>query len=193
MSHYNAGQVLTAGNLNTIAHQGIQRIEEKVLGTNQTTVAFNNIPQQYQSLWMLMSAGTNASGVAVLTARFNGDTGSNYITHRFNHKADATTQNVYNASESYMQVGIAGSNRLTSQNSITMPGYSRTDRNKSLLSTFTNPAPIADASFLGFCGGEWQSTSAITDIDILETPGGGANDIIAGSVFVLYGLGDTST
>lgn len=192
MSHFKSGQTLTAGQVNTIAHQGIQLIEEQVLETAAGTVSFNSIPQNFQSLWLVMSGGVDSTAARVAVVQFNGDGGgTSYASHRFNHVGDGTSANSYDASRASIELGIINTN-LLAQNSIYIPGYARTDRQKSTLSNFTAPSTDAPSSLLGFCGGQWKSTSAITDMLIGETLLDGSRAIIAGSIFTLYGLGDTT-
>lgn len=191
MAHYSAGQVLTAGQINTIAHQGIQLIEEKILSTNQGTITFSSIPQNFQTLWLVMSAGNDSGSPVALVAQFNGDTGSNYMFHRFVHVGDGTSSNRYFDPNDKIELGAMNSN-LLAQNSVYFPGYSRTDREKSALVQFAAPHSTSSSSELGLGGGIWHSTSAITDIEMGETSLDGTVQILAGSIFTLYGLGDTS-
>lgn len=189
MSHMQTGQKLSAGTYNADVHQGIQRIEEKSLESDQTMVTFSSIPQTYQSLWLFMSAGVSGTTPRVAVVRFNGDSGTNYASHRMQHLGDGTSATDYLNPESFIAIGIINTN-LLAQNSIYFPGYARTDRNKSSLSSFSAPSSTsASDSLLGFCGGEWRSSSAITDIEIFEQPTGGQDPILAGSIFTLYGLG----
>lgn len=192
--HFAAGAHLTAGQMNDVAHSGIQLIEQKTLTADATSVTFSDIPQQYQTLWMVLSAGVNDTTTRVAVARFNGDNGTNYVSHRMQHLGDGTSSTDFIDPSDFVAIGIINTN-LLAQNSILFPGYSRTDRNKSVLSTFAAPSTPSEGSTgssLGFCGGMWNSTSAVTDIEIIEQPTGGAEAILAGSIFALYGLGTTT-
>lgn len=191
MAHFAAGAFMTAGQANTIAHQGIQLIEEKVLDADTGVVTFTDIPQTYQSLWMVVSAGVSDTAVRVFRARFNGDAAASYTSQRFGHVGDGTTATAYDDAATSVGLGIINTN-LLAQNSIMMPGYARTDREKSCLSTFAAPGSPADRSSVGFCGGAWHSTSAITQIELAETLFDGSRPILAGSIFTLYGLGGAS-
>lgn len=193
MSHYQAGQPLAAGQLNDDVHQGIRLIEEKRLDADQTTVSFSSIPQTYQSLWLFMSAGVTGTSPRFVTARFNGDTGSNYTSHAFQTRGDGTTGTDYNSPASFVAIGVINTN-LAAQNSVYFPAYASTSRQKSVLSTFAAPqASDSAGSLLGFAGGQWDSTSAITDITLQEQPGSGIDDMVAGSIFTLYGLGSAES
>lgn len=192
MAHYQAGQKLTAGQVNTIAHQGIQLIEEQILATNQGTVTFTSIPQNFQTLWLVMSAGNDSTSPVALVAQFNGDTGSNYMFHRFIHVGDGTSTNRYFGTNDAIELGAMNSN-LLAQNSVYFPGYSRTDREKSALVQFAAPHLTSGSSELGLGGGIWHSTSAITQIELGESSLDGTIQVLAGSIFTLYGLGDTSS
>lgn len=193
MSHFKSGERLYASDVNTIAHQGIQLIGEKTLEVDQPSVVFSGIPQKYASLWMVMSCGTDSTTAAFIVARFNGDTSGSYNTQALQHLGDGTTDNNdYFTGNPWIFLGVVLNNSLSAQNSIIFPGYSRTDRNKSLLSTFSAINATAGDSRVGFCGGEWESSSAVTEIEILERPAGGQDNILAGSIFTLYGLGNNS-
>lgn len=188
--HFAAGAPLTAGQMNDVAHSGIKLIDERVPDTNVTSVTFSDIPQNFQTLWLVMSAGVDDTTTRVGVARFNGDAGQNYISHRLQHLGDGTNSTDYIDPATFIAVGIINMN-LLAQNSIMFPGYSRTDREKSVLSTFSAPGSPNTSSFVGNTGGAWHSTSAVTEIEIFEQPTGGSQAILAGSIFSLYGLGGT--
>lgn len=192
MAHYSAGQVLTAGQVNTIAHQGIQLIEEKILTSSQGSVTFSSIPQQFRHLRLVLTGGTTTSDSQV-ALRFNGDSSAtSYTDVVYIQRADGTTDGTsLRAGNGYLEASFFSSDSIINAGELNILGYSRTDRDK--LSYGHSVSGIQSGSntnaIFNNMQSWWKSTAAVTDIDLTPTA---STQFVSGSIFQLFGLGDTS-
>ncbi|KKM76559.1 hypothetical protein LCGC14_1378880, partial [marine sediment metagenome] len=158
-------------------------IDRQVLAAPAATITFNNIPQGYEALQLLVYA---RSSVAALNEdveiTINADAvAANYDFQELTGTGAvvAAARNV--ASQVLMVIPAAneGANEFGG-GVVTMPQYTRTDGNKhwiTLSGTNENQVIIRSS--------RWESNNAITRIDLDLA---GANNFVAGSVFELVGL-----
>lgn len=187
MPHYDAGQVLTAGQVNTIAHQGIKLLDEIVLESAQGVVEFTNIDQSYRNLQVLITGGYESSSTQLFLT-LNGDSGANYKSCIYVMRASDVYEAFPTDGASQVEIAFLNGSSLLNSASFVISGYSRTDRDKifygqsvSGITGTTN----ADIIF-NHVQAWWKSTSAVTDIQFV--PNGSAM-LAPGSIFQLYGLG----
>ncbi len=155
------------------------------LSAAQSYIEFNNIPQTYQHL-QIRALVRNTSTSNGYTARFNGDSGSNYARHYF--------------------IGIGGGTVIaasgTSQTSVVLNDAAISTSNSNVFGTsvcdildYQNPNKYKTVKTLGgfenngngsigLLSGLWMSNSAITTISITPDAGNFAQY----SSFSLYGI-----
>lgn len=187
MSHYSAGQTLTAGNVNTIAHQGIKLLDEIVLDTAQSSVSFTDIDQSYRNLQVLLTGGYESSSTQLFMT-LNGDTGTNYKSCVYVMRASDVFEAFPADGASQVEVAFLNGSSLLNSASFVLSGYSRTDRDKLFYGqSVSGITGSTDADLIfNHVQAWWKSTSAVTDIQFV--PNGSAM-LSPGSIFQLYGLG----
>lgn len=158
-------------------------IASTTLGSNQTTITFNNIPGSYTDLKLIFNGNCSVAS-RYLVLQFNADTGTNYQMVYF-AALDASA----GASVRTNDTALYTSN--WSGASTTIPQLVTTDilsytgstfkTTVSLTSNNRNTTGSVDASI-----GSWRSTSAITRIDLTYFSAGG--NIVAGSTATLFGI-----
>lgn len=159
-------------------------ISKTVLGSNQATVTFDNIPQTYTDLFVVYSARSDRSGFVndAVYMRLNGST-SNFSV-RF------LEGNGSSASSSTASVGFAGQATAATatantfgSNQIYIPNYAGSSNKTFSVDGVqeTNAAgAITDA-----IAGLWSSTAPITSLGLYPSLG---SNFLAGSTFFLYGI-----
>jgi len=165
-----------------------EKIASTTLGTAASSVTFSSIPGTYTDLRLVIQARVASATADYFSARFNGDTGSNYsFTWLGGNTAGAQSGRFANLSQNI--IGWATSNTEASTNyaliTCDIMNYSNSTTNKTSLSrsSLTDSRTEAQVNL-------WRNTSAITSI-VLATWGAGtfgANNIYAGSTFSLYGI-----
>jgi hypothetical protein len=156
------------------------------LGSAASSVTFSSIPATYRDLILVVTARSTETtdNFDALRARFNGDSGSNYV----QVSLSAGTTSPQSSTGTATQVALG---RLaTSQGGKTSPGvglihfidYAQTDKHKTILArgNAANEGIGVDA-----IANRWASTAAITTI--LLFPAVGAN-FASGATFNLYGV-----
>lgn len=186
--HFAAGATLTAGQMNDVAHSGIQLIDDRELETNTSVVSFSSIPQEFQNLWLVCNGGITGTSRRDINIRMNGDDGTDsYSLWRTARVGDGTFEEAVFMDNNAAIVGRWPNGTTAGTTSTMLYAYNRTDREKIIDGTHSaiNGDTSADIS-VGQIVAIWRSTAAITSIDIYQPVG---EDLLPGSIFQLYGLG----
>jgi hypothetical protein len=167
-----------------------ERIASTLLAANAASISFQNIPATYEHLKLVIQARTaEVATTSVIALRFNNDTANNYTYQYGLHQAANTTAGNSGGAVSYILLGNVPAGNATANAAgnihVIIPNYRRTTFNKGLVGQWSSmPTPGTIANFqIGQCGGNWNSTAAISRIDIFP----GANNLAAGTVATLYG------
>ena len=146
------------------------------LGATTSSVTFSSIPQTYTDL-VIITSGTSSGG-AQMTVRFNGAT-STYTSVMMSGNGSATDSRRITGL-TYIQLGYHDYFTTGQSNAITqINNYANTTTFKTVINRTDNAAVGT-----GLSVGLWQSTSAITTIDLLPLN----STWVAGSTFNLYGI-----
>lgn len=153
-------------------------ISTQTLSNSTTqTVTFSSIPGTYTDLVLVINGGMNTTTGYALSLRLNSDTNSNYSDVRLyapNPYSDLHT------GVTMMYFGTPAKQTLNGNHILQFMNYSNTTTYKTVISRDN------DADNLIFeCVGMWNSTSAITSIDL--SPEFTAN-WYSGTTFTLYGI-----
>lgn len=160
-------------------------LETVRLGGSAASVTFSNLQRysDYQHLQLrLVTRDTRAASAAVLHARFNGDTASNYAVHRLIGTGSSVTS--ANLSGNLFWLGLSPSNSGASGN------FAATVCD--ILDPFETNKNTTIRSFNGFGGsvefgifsGAWLNTAAVSSILIFPQ----SDNFTSGSRFSLYGI-----
>lgn len=156
--------------------------------STSTVLTFSSIPTTYQHLQLRVYARTDyASNGRNGTMWFNQDSGgtTNYTDqYVFTNGASVFGSNDLNASNAYIPNLIGGTNTSDSygNNVIYFMDYANTNKYKTVwghMGEFN--------TFTGIRGTVWESTSAITRID-MGIESGGAAGYVPGTIMALYGI-----
>lgn len=188
MPHMGSGQVLTASQYNTDVHRGISLIDEQIPGSNVADVTFNDIDQGFSALWLVASSGHSGAGFDGHRGQFNGDSSASYTFWFHSVDSNGTAQNNHLADSSSASLGNIGSDVLATSTTTLIPAYNRTDRQKTLHTSYGTilSTDTAGDHRVGDTISRWNATAAVTDLRIFVSSG---TNILAGSLFQLYGLG----
>jgi hypothetical protein len=163
----------------------IQRIE---LGAAAASIDFQNIPQNYHHLRLVITArGDAAAAAAGLLMRFNNDSGANYDRQQIDGTDTTVAASSTTAQTSAVLGNIPAATALAGQTAaITceIPNYGALSffKGANIEAGMRYTSPQRQASFA-----QWRSTAAINRITLLLTSG----NFVAGSVATLYGILDT--
>lgn len=152
----------------------------QTLGSAAASVTFSSISSAYTDLVLVCSYSKSAG--ARLNLTYNGDTGNNYSYTRMNGNGTAASSDRI-ANFGIIDAGYTDTTRATSV--IQIMNYSNTTTNKTTLIR-ANSTSEGTGAFVAL----WRNTAAITSITL-----GGSNNLVAGSIFSLYGIsnaGDAS-
>jgi hypothetical protein len=151
------------------------------------TVTFSSIPSTYQHLQIRYTARQTSSGTTsdtFHTARFNGDTGSNYAYHYL--LADGASVYTYGlGSQTSGWFGFtpySTTNFAMGTNIIDILDYANTSKNKTIRTLGGNDRNGAGS--MALVSGLWVNTAAINSIVITAT----SFNFIENSSFALYGI-----
>lgn len=155
-------------------------IASTTLGSNAATVTFDNIPGTYTDLILVGRFGIQDGKLTEVYCRFNSDTGTNYSgTGLWGNGTNAGSDR-YSSSNLGCFVGASDST-ATNVAVFHVFSYANTNVNKTTLSANAQAGRGAGRQV-----SLWRSTAAITRMDISRNFA--ANDIVAGSVWSLYGI-----
>ncbi len=163
------------------------KIAEVVLASDASSLEFNNIPQTYRHLRLVVLARSTdyATSPVTLFMQFNGDTASNY------YWDGLETQGGSVSGASASSVGSVRVGRIASDYAadlslygfcdVVIPSYTGNHK-KVYASTGGTPLSSSGSARLTISFGGWYSTAAVTTISIKTS-----FNIKAGSAAVLYG------
>ena len=181
----NAGGDFKAGSLFSLYRVPRYVIDRQELVAPAATITFNNIPQEYQALQLLVYARSDdaipiSDDVAIT---LNTDAGPATFDYQYLEGTGAgpPTAAISAASNVLLTITAAGEGANEFGGGVvTFPRYERTDGHKHFITiSGTNENQVIIRS------SRWEDTDAITRIDL--DPVNGAN-FIAGSVFELVGI-----
>lgn len=162
-------------------------IETKTLASAQSEITFTNIPQNFRDILIKMSVRGNNLNFQGLRIYFNGvasNLTTRYLLGDGSSRATGTLSYGFAASIS----GTSSTSNTFSNGDLYIPNYSGS-ANK-VWSTDSVTENNATNSFQNINSGVWSSTAPITSFTLFgETAGGGTNELIAGTVISLYGIG----
>lgn len=167
---------------------GLKLISDQLLDAPTASVIFNNIPQTYKHLILIGKSRSSDAGVALACrGRLNNDVGNNYYVQAISgNQASAFGVQIL-AANLFSFGGCAGSGAVAngfSTFSSTIVDYTSTTALKTAISTTIFVDTVAANLFTGVYSVFWNSTVAITRIDVFPSLG----NFLAGSRFTLYGV-----
>lgn len=154
-----------------------ESIQTVPVTSSQSSISFTSIPSTYKHLQIRMSYLSSLSDNSHM--RFNSDTGSNYAWHEL-FGSGSTAGAGAGASASFVKVGYAEVNPGVAV--IDILDYANTSKFKTVRSL--NGSDNNGSGYVLLRSGLWQSTSAVTSINIYPASG----TISANSTFALYGI-----
>lgn len=161
-------------------------LQRQVLGSDTTTVTFSNIDQSFTNLWLVVSGGITGTKMRDLNIEFNDDTSNSYNWYRFGNVGDGTTDSFVLSTDVQGVIGRMPDDALTGVIEAMIHSYSSSGTQTVVSSRYTVMGSSNSADFnIGQAGTSWTQTSPITKIDL----GRSGEQVLAGSVFSLYGLG----
>lgn len=165
-----------------------EEIANITLATDQTTVSFSSIPQDYQHLRIVGDARVSYNNTTGrIRGRLNGVTSSVYFVNLMGSSGSSTTT-LRSGATDHLVFGLVPGLTATSGHSgaFSTDIYDYASANKTCsIKTFTGCLFYVNNGVLYMGGGGWTSTDAVTQIDLSAWASG---DIVAGSTFTLYGL-----
>ena len=166
-------------------------IDHTELGASAVSFDVTSIPSSYDHLLIVASLRTDiANTLAINKLNFNGDTGSNYSDTQLQAATATVTSGQNLAGRTYMRVGqVSGASLLANSFGVLkiwIPNYANTTGNKQAIvqTAVENNEGTVDYWNLTHNALMWDSTAAITDIEISEPNVGMAQY----STFTLYGI-----
>jgi hypothetical protein len=157
-------------------------IATNTLGSAAATVTFSSIAGTYTDLVLICNIA-QAAGNNSLRIRYNSDTGTNYSrTYLLGNGSTASSGRTSSDVSGYLSE-TTGSTTLELAVVAHIMNYSNTTTYKTHISRSNRASSSVDAVV-----GLWQSTSAITRIDLAIGGSFPANNFATGSTFTLYGI-----
>ena len=145
------------------------------------TITFNSIPSTYKNLQIRMSA--TGSTVADAYIRFNNDSATNYFCHQL--RGGGTSAQAYSYTTQNAMVITSNIGQSSTSPSVAVCDildYGNTNKNKTIRSL--NGYDLNGSGEAIFWSGAWNSTSAVSRIDIVMSSG----TFGSASTFALYGI-----
>lgn len=169
----------------------LQPIFTQTVGSGGASqIVFNNIPQVYTDLKIVISsrANTSASQVDGIGIQFNSDTASNYsLTQLFADGASVASSR--NANLNFIYGGVVnaatGTANTFTNTEILIPNYSGANFKAILVDRVAENNSVTGVSF-GLQATLWRSTSGITSMRIYDY--NGTFSFVQHSTFSLYGI-----
>lgn len=168
---------------------GMTLISHHKLESAAPSVSFESITGTYLSLLLMYVArGSSAPNYAELQMRFNGDTGSNYLSQFFFFQSSSHSGGMLNTSyilAAYIAAGSVASG-VPGSGTITIPFYAGTTFHKDVqtFATYHDNGLDTQPMLSIIHGGRWKSSAAITSIQLAPHTG----NFMAGSEFALFGV-----
>ena len=151
-------------------------LQTQVLGSAQSSVTFNSIPQTYTDLVLISSGVLSSGSLRGILCQLNGDTGTNY-SGTFLDGDGSSASSSRDTNDGSLVAGLS-SNINTWTNITHFMNYSNTTTYKTVLARANTPNYVRAAVSL------WRSTAAINSIKIFDS----AYNFNTGSTFSLYGI-----
>ena len=162
----------------------IEAISTTYLEADAATVTFSSIPATYEHLQLRCSIRTSASNRASVTLVFNGDTGTNYTSHRILGAASSVSAGGWSGLAGLMGVeGTGGDSTAADYGVVVADILDYANTNKNTTCQFISGAKIATGADLFVHSGLWDATAAVHTITL-----DGSYNSLRGSEFTLYGL-----
>ncbi len=166
----------------------MQPIYTQTASGSASVITFNNIPQTFTDLKILISVrNTSGSARTGLNYTFNGDTATNYsntILIGFDSSSVASFRgaNQTASNESNMNGGGSTAN-VFSNSEVYIPNYTG-NAFKSIISDSVAENNSASSYIIDMGAALWRNTSAISSISFTS----GAGNFVANSTITLYGI-----
>lgn len=164
----------------------MEPIATTLLASNQSSIAFSNIPQGYKHLQLrFLGRDDRASTLDTILMRFNSDSGSNYYTHYLMGNGASATASGFSGTgiEVYRITGSSAGASMFGAGVLDVLDYSNVYK-------FKTSRSLAGADMNGsgevvFGSGLWMNTAAITSVTL--TPTNGTN-FVTNTRISLYGI-----
>jgi hypothetical protein len=147
-----------------------------------SSVSFSSIPSTYKHLQIRVIAQNSVSGDYDWSIRFNSDTASNYSKHQL--FGDGTSAYATGTASTAQIPGGFMRNANWGNGVVDILDYANTSKNKTVR-LLTGSDGNGDG-IVGLRSGYWNSTSAVSSIQIIPTSGG--SGFAQYSSFALYGI-----
>jgi hypothetical protein len=160
-------------------------IASQTLTSNTLSISFNDIPQNFTDLVLVMN--TFMSAQCTVGIRFNSDTGSNYSTTILRSNGSTSSSGKESNATAIQNTLDDIARNPSVANSVTIwniQNYSNTATNKTVLYRHNNATTDATGASVGV--GLWRNTSGVTSINLLATSS--SQTFQSGSTFNLYGV-----
>lgn len=147
------------------------------LGSSASGITFSSISGDYRDLVIIATYANTIANSDYIGVKINSDTGSNYNAVTMSGSGSSTNSSTYNNSSLgwlTVQGGFEGNLQVN------FFDYAATNKNKVWISRNNTPAYGVET-----VGGQWNSTSAITSLNLYSINGW---SFTAGSTFALYGV-----
>jgi hypothetical protein len=167
----------------------LQPIYTQTIGSTAGGITFNNIPQTFTDLKIVVSTRDNNAGhIDGNIVRFNGDTGANYSTTIL-YGSGTNAYSYRNSGATYIDYIAVNGNTSTANTfsnwEVYMPNYTSANfKQVNIDGVSENNSTTNDQQRQVLTAGLWRSTAAITSI----TVGGYAGNPMQYSTFSLYGI-----
>lgn len=176
--------VFSAG-VGTTSRTDYELITTSILASTTGTVSFTSIPSTYKHLQIRMTdRQTGSNGMVSAAVRFNSDSASNYAWHRLYATSGGMSSNAGTSQADFIISGVPAANETANVWAgaiVDILDYASTSKYKTAR---TLSGAVGSAKEIYLSSGLWQSTSAITRIDINVQSTAHA----IGSRFSLYGI-----
>ena len=164
----------------------MRKIEEFVLDASQANIIFDNIPQFYRDLVLIVSGfSTRVALDDTALLQLNDDTGSNYdwLWAYQNTTAVGSSESIGATSIQWGDMPGTTALGYPAPWEVTFADYANADREKQIGVHGTAVRTTGSNNIYAFeCSGAWRDTSAITKIDLSLTNG----DWDTGTIATLY-------
>ena len=157
---------------------------------SSNTITFNSIPGTYQHLQIRYIGKTayNQISSSAILFRINGDTGTNYSTHRLIGGGSSAASQGYSSQTSFFGLGITnGSTTIVNMMGvgiIDIHDYASTTKNKTMRSIFGFDCNTNNVQEITLGSGVWLNTSAITSLTLVANDGNWSTN----TQIALYGI-----
>jgi len=173
------------GSFATVSTGSYESIATQNVSSSVASITFSSIPSTYKHL-QIRSISSGSYNCAVLL-RFNGDTSSSYAYHSLTsgpgYGTSVYTNNGSSSSSMLFFDQQLGGSTYQNNTICDILDYANTNKYKTNR-TLSGVNNSANGGFIYFNSGLWQSTSAVTSINLFPA----SFTFNAGSKFALYGI-----